>query len=158
MAHRLAPQAQADLSTIWIYIVKASGNVVAADSVVDAITERFYLLSQYPRMGRPHDDLRSTAISHLAMSSSGRSHRRASYKICAVESGLTLHLELLIFRALREQIPFFRAPARVSPRGEARAKFQSRNRCYRGRILGTSQDAVRQLGHQSRQRTCHARE
>ena len=58
MAHRLAPQARADLSTIWNYIVTESGNVAAADGVIDAITERFYLLSQYPRMGRPRDDLR----------------------------------------------------------------------------------------------------
>jgi toxin ParE1/3/4 len=58
MAHRLAPQAQADLSAIWNYIVKESGNVAATDGLVDAITERFYLLSQYPRMGRPRDDLR----------------------------------------------------------------------------------------------------
>jgi toxin ParE1/3/4 len=58
MAHRLAPQARADLSTIWNYIVTESGNVAAADGVIDAITERFYLLSQYPRMGRLRDDLR----------------------------------------------------------------------------------------------------
>lgn len=45
MAHRLAPQARADLSIIWNYIVKESGNVAAADGVIDAITERFYLLS-----------------------------------------------------------------------------------------------------------------
>jgi toxin ParE1/3/4 len=58
MAHRLAPQARADLSTIWNYIVTESGNVAAADGVIDAITERFYLLSRYPRMGRLRDDLR----------------------------------------------------------------------------------------------------
>jgi toxin ParE1/3/4 len=40
MAHRLAPQARADLSIIWNYIVKESGNVAAADGVIDAITER----------------------------------------------------------------------------------------------------------------------
>jgi plasmid stabilization system protein ParE len=50
MAHRLAPQARAELSNIWNYIFKESGNAVAADSVIDAITERFYLLSQFPRM------------------------------------------------------------------------------------------------------------
>ena len=44
---------------IWAYIVKEGGNVAAADSVIDAITERFYLFSQYPRMGRARDDLRS---------------------------------------------------------------------------------------------------
>src|ERR1700722_3060984 len=42
MAHRLAPQAQVDLSTIWNYIVTESGNVAAADGVIDAISERFY--------------------------------------------------------------------------------------------------------------------
>jgi len=58
MAHRLAPQARADLSNIWTYIVRESGNVAAADGVVDAIAERFFLLSRYPRIGRPRDDLR----------------------------------------------------------------------------------------------------
>jgi toxin ParE1/3/4 len=58
MAHRLAPQARAELGNIWAHIVKESGNLAAADSVIDAITERFSLLSQYPRMGRTRDDLR----------------------------------------------------------------------------------------------------
>jgi plasmid stabilization system protein ParE len=48
----------ATLSSIWNYIVKEGGNVAAADGVFDAITERFYLLSQYPRIGRSRDDLR----------------------------------------------------------------------------------------------------
>jgi toxin ParE1/3/4 len=58
MAHRLAPQARAELSSIWNYIVTESGNVAAADDVIDAIAGRFHLLSQYPRMGRARDDLR----------------------------------------------------------------------------------------------------
>ena len=58
MAHRLAPQARAELISIWTYIVKQGGDVAAADGVIDAITERFYLLSQYPRLGRARDDLR----------------------------------------------------------------------------------------------------
>jgi toxin ParE1/3/4 len=58
MAHRLAPQARAELSNIWADIVKEGGNIAAADAVIDAITDRFYLLSQYPRMGRARDDLR----------------------------------------------------------------------------------------------------
>jgi len=58
VVHRLAPQARAELSSIWNYIVKEGGDVAAADGVIDAITERFYLLSQYPRMGRSRDDLR----------------------------------------------------------------------------------------------------
>jgi toxin ParE1/3/4 len=59
MAHRLAPQARAELSNIWAYIVEEGGSVAAADGVIDALTERFYQLSQYPRMGRARDDLRS---------------------------------------------------------------------------------------------------
>jgi toxin ParE1/3/4 len=58
MAHRLAPQARAELSNIWAYIVREGGSVTAADGVIDAMTERFFLLSQYPRMGRTRDDLR----------------------------------------------------------------------------------------------------
>jgi toxin ParE1/3/4 len=57
MAHRLAPPARAELGNIWAYIVKEGGSA-AADGVIDALTERFYLLSQYPRMGRARDDLR----------------------------------------------------------------------------------------------------
>jgi plasmid stabilization system protein ParE len=58
MAHRLAPQARAELVDIWSYIARESGNAAAADGVIDAITERFYLLARYPRMGRARDDLR----------------------------------------------------------------------------------------------------
>jgi plasmid stabilization system protein ParE len=47
----------ATLRSIWNYIVKEGGNLAAADGVFDAITERFYLLSQYPRIGRSRDDL-----------------------------------------------------------------------------------------------------
>jgi toxin ParE1/3/4 len=59
MVHRLAPQARAELSNIWNYIAHESGNLVAADGVIDAITERFYLLAEFPYMGRARDDLRS---------------------------------------------------------------------------------------------------
>ena len=59
MSHRLAPQAQTELSNIWTYIVREGGSVAAADAVIDAITERFYLLSQFPRIGRAREDLRS---------------------------------------------------------------------------------------------------
>jgi toxin ParE1/3/4 len=59
MAHRLAPQARAELSNIWNYFARESGNAAVADGVIDAITERFHLLAQYPRMGRSRDDLRA---------------------------------------------------------------------------------------------------
>ena len=56
MVFRLAPQARAELSGIWNYITKECGNAGAADGIIDAITESFYLLSQYPRVGRARDD------------------------------------------------------------------------------------------------------
>jgi toxin ParE1/3/4 len=58
MVHRLAPQARAELSAIWNYIAREGGNPTAADGIIDAITGRFYLLAQYPRIGRARDDLR----------------------------------------------------------------------------------------------------
>ena len=48
MVHRLAPQARAELSNIWNYIARESGNLAAADGVIDAIAERFYLLAEFP--------------------------------------------------------------------------------------------------------------
>jgi plasmid stabilization system protein ParE len=56
MAHRVAAEARAELDAIWYNIVTESGSIAAADRVVDAITERFYLLGQYPRVGRVRDD------------------------------------------------------------------------------------------------------
>jgi toxin ParE1/3/4 len=58
MVHRLAPQVRAELGNIWDYIITESGNAVAADGVIDAITERFYLLARHPHMGRSREDLR----------------------------------------------------------------------------------------------------
>jgi toxin ParE1/3/4 len=57
MVHRLAPQARAELGNIWNYIARESGNLAAADGVIDAITERFYLLAEFPYMGRAREDL-----------------------------------------------------------------------------------------------------
>jgi len=59
MVHRLAPQARAELSNIWNYIARESGNLAVADGVVDAITARFYLLAEFPYMGRAREELRS---------------------------------------------------------------------------------------------------
>jgi len=56
MAHRLAPQAAADLDDIWYYVAIESGSVEIADRFVDSITERFLLLAGYPYLGRPRDD------------------------------------------------------------------------------------------------------
>jgi len=56
MAHRVAPQAAADLDDIWYYVAIESGNVEIADRFVDSITERFFLLAGHPYLGRPRDD------------------------------------------------------------------------------------------------------
>ncbi len=56
MSHRVAPQAEADLDHIWYYVAKESGSVEIADRLIDSITERFYLLSRHPHIGRHRDD------------------------------------------------------------------------------------------------------
>lgn len=57
MAHRLAPEAEANLDEIWLYAA-GQANVEIADRLVDALTRRFFLLGRYPRAGRRRDDLR----------------------------------------------------------------------------------------------------
>ncbi len=56
MAHRLAPQAAADLDDIWYYVAKESGSIEIADHLIDAITGRFFLLASHPYLGRVRDD------------------------------------------------------------------------------------------------------
>jgi len=56
MAHRLAPEAEAELEDIWYYTARDSHNIEIADRVVDAITDRFYLLATYPHVGRRRDE------------------------------------------------------------------------------------------------------
>jgi len=56
MAHRVAPQAEADLDGIWYYIATESGNLEIADRAIDSITQRFLLLARYPPIGRRRDD------------------------------------------------------------------------------------------------------
>jgi len=56
MAHRLSPEAQADLDERWFYIA-SNGSVDAADRFVDALTTRFFLLATHTRAGRQRDDL-----------------------------------------------------------------------------------------------------
>ena len=59
MAHRVAPEAETELGEIWYYIAKASGSLETADRLVDSITDRFWLLANYPHLGRSRDqDLR----------------------------------------------------------------------------------------------------
>jgi toxin ParE1/3/4 len=79
MAHRVAPQAEAQLDNIWYYVANESGSIEIADRLIDALTERFYLLSRYPHLGRKRDadlrvGLRSFAVG--STSSSIASNRR----------------------------------------------------------------------------------
>jgi toxin ParE1/3/4 len=67
MAHRVAPEAEAELDNIWYYVAKESGSIEIADRLIDSITGRFYVLACYPHMGRRRDedlrpDLRSFAV------------------------------------------------------------------------------------------------
>jgi len=56
MAHRLAPQAEADLDDIWSYTAQESQRVEIADRVVDSLTDRFFLLATHPHVGRRRDE------------------------------------------------------------------------------------------------------
>ena len=56
MAHKVALEAEADLDEIAYYIATGSGSLELAERHIDAITYRFLLLSEHPRMGRSRDD------------------------------------------------------------------------------------------------------
>ncbi len=58
MAHRRAVSADSDPDDVWYHIAKESGSVDRADQYVGYLTERLYLLSQNPHIGRRRDDLR----------------------------------------------------------------------------------------------------
>ena len=59
MAHRVAPEAEAELDNIWYYVAKKSGSIEIADRLIDSITDRFFLLASHPNIGRARDaDLR----------------------------------------------------------------------------------------------------
>ena len=51
MPYRLSPLAEDDLDAIWLYVAE-DASPARADRLIDAIIERFDLLSEQPRMGR----------------------------------------------------------------------------------------------------------
>jgi toxin ParE1/3/4 len=55
---RLLPEAEAELDGIWMHLARESGSVDIATRVVESVTERFWRLARYPRIGRRRDDLR----------------------------------------------------------------------------------------------------
>jgi toxin ParE1/3/4 len=55
MVHRRAPEADADLDDIVIGIAERGGSFQSAERLVSSIADRFYLLSQYPYLGRSRE-------------------------------------------------------------------------------------------------------
>ncbi len=56
MAHRLSPEAEAELDGIWHYIATESGSMDVADRFIDGLTRHFFLLATQPYMGRRRDE------------------------------------------------------------------------------------------------------
>jgi toxin ParE1/3/4 len=52
MPYRVAKAAEKDLDEIFLYWAKRAGLEVA-DRLIDNITDRFWLLSEYPEAGKP---------------------------------------------------------------------------------------------------------
>ena len=60
MAHRVAPQAEAELDTIWYYVAKKAAASRSPTGSLIPSQNGFYLLARHPHIGRPRDeDLRA---------------------------------------------------------------------------------------------------
>lgn len=57
MKVRIARDANADLDEIWLFIARRQ-SVEAAQLVLDRLTDKFYLLARFPKIGRSRPDLR----------------------------------------------------------------------------------------------------
>jgi len=88
---RLSPEAEAELDDIWLYVARESGSIEIGNRLIDSITERFWLLAQHPRIGRPRDDLRpglrSFALGRMCHHLPHRRRRRADSARHAREPG-----------------------------------------------------------------------
>jgi plasmid stabilization system protein ParE len=78
MAHRVAPEAEAELDSIWYYVAKESGSIEIVDRLIDSITEHFYLLASHPHIGRHRDEdlrpgLRSFPVGDMSSSTASKS-------------------------------------------------------------------------------------
>jgi toxin ParE1/3/4 len=59
MALRVAAEVEAELDEIWSYVATESGDPDVADRLINSITDRFFMLSRHPHLGRRRDyDLR----------------------------------------------------------------------------------------------------
>jgi toxin ParE1/3/4 len=65
MAYRLSDLAESDLAEIWLYVAE-DASPMTADRLIDAIFDRFELLTEQPRMGRNRpefaDDVRAFVV------------------------------------------------------------------------------------------------
>ena len=66
MSYRLSSRAEAQLDDIWLYMARGSGSIDTAIRIVQDISDRFWLLAKYPRMGRMRPDLRSAKRNQFA--------------------------------------------------------------------------------------------
>ncbi len=57
MAHRLSPEAEAELDEVWLYIAGHS-SAETADRFIDRLTGAFLMLGVHPYAGRARDELR----------------------------------------------------------------------------------------------------
>jgi toxin ParE1/3/4 len=72
MRLRIAPQAEADLDSIWLYVATESASVEIADRLIDSLTSRFLLLARHPYVGRSREHefgpgMRSLAVSEYVI-------------------------------------------------------------------------------------------
>src|SRR3984893_12663510 len=56
MGHIRSPQADSDLDGIWYYVASESASIEMSDRLIDSITDRFFLIANYPNIGRRRDD------------------------------------------------------------------------------------------------------
>jgi toxin ParE1/3/4 len=52
MQIRLAPQARADLDSIWLYIARESGSQDIATRAVGVLADKFGLFAKFPHIGK----------------------------------------------------------------------------------------------------------
>ncbi len=52
MGFRLSPEAECELDAIWLYVAGEGGSIESANRLVDIITDRFWMLGQFPQIGR----------------------------------------------------------------------------------------------------------
>ena len=55
MAFRLLPEAEDELTEIWLHVCRETGNTEVANRLMSAFTDSFWLMGQNPQLGRKRD-------------------------------------------------------------------------------------------------------